>query len=178
MPLSHIRHPETHLFFGKDARPIAEIVSRRHPLAFALYTVVFLLGLVFICHWYTAGVKESTLFPGVNEWIIFTWKWMMVTGGGGALLMLSLNPRRSPHWPDISDLLHLEGIAAIVGGFGVAVYLVVIVNLTGVHDSAPAVTIYGVIIAGHITRAIQAIHDAKRLQRLAQLADDANGVTS
>jgi hypothetical protein len=177
MPLSHIHHPETHLFFGRDARPIAEVVSRRHPFAFAMYAVVFLLGLVFVFHWYTGGVKESTLLPGVSEWAIFAWKWMMVTGGGLALVFLTLNPRPAPHWPDISDLLHLEGIAAIVAAFGVSVYLVVIVHLSGVHDSAPAVTIYGVIIVSHLVRATQAIHDAKQLQRLSQLADDANGVS-
>lgn len=166
----------TPLFFGKDARPISEVIMRRHPLAMALYGVVFLLGLVFVLHWYAHGVSEKTLFPGVSEWAIFAWKWMMVSGGGGALICLWAKPRPSPHWPDLADLLHLEGIAAIVGAFGLFTYLIVVINLMGFSDSAPAVVIYGVIVVGHFVRAYQAIWDASRLQRLATLAETAQEV--
>lgn len=176
-PLSHIRHPAKYLFFGKDARPIAEVISRRHPLAFAMYAVVFLLGAVFVFHWYAHGVHESALFPGVSPWAIFAWKWMMVSGGGGGLLCLITKPRPAPHWPDITDLLHFEGIAAIVGAFGLSIYLVVVVHLLGLHDSGPSIVLFGTIVAGHLVRAGQAIHDATRLQRLAQIADDAKEET-
>lgn len=163
---------ETPLFFGKDARPISEVIMRRHPLAVALYFVVMMLGVIFVLHWYTHGVDEAKLFPGVSPWAIFAWKWMMVSGGGGALVCLFTKPRPSPHWPDLSDLLHMEGIAAMVAAFGLTTYAVTIIHLMGFSDSAPAIVLYGSIIAGHLVRAAQAIHDAQRLQALAQIAED------
>lgn len=156
-------------FFGSDSRPIAQIISRRHPLAIALYTVVCLLGVVFVLHWYSANRSESDLFPGVTPWAIFAWKWMMVTGGGGALAAVLTRPRVSPHWPDLADLLHLEAIAAFVAAFGMLVYLVVVVHLAGLDQSGQALAIYGVLILGHVWRGLQAVKDARRLEQLAAI---------
>jgi hypothetical protein len=164
----------TPLFFGADARPIAQAITRRHPLALALYAVVFMLGMIFLTHFGYGAHTEADLFPGVSEWAIWGWKVLMVVGGGGALVVLGTNPRPSPHWPDIADLLHLEGIAAIIAAMGLVVYVVAIIAAHGLPQSGPALTVYGVIIGGHIVRAYQVIYDAMRLQRLAQLAEDAN----
>lgn len=142
---------------------------RRHPLALALYLVVFLLGLVFITHWYGPNHTEADLFPHVSPWAIFAWKWMMLTGGGVATLSLLLKPRTTGLWPDLADLLHFEGIAAFVAGWGLLIYLVVIVHVTGVSQSGPALALYGVLILGHWWRGAQAIADANRLETLATL---------
>ena len=91
----------------------------------------------------------------------------------GAVLTLLTKPRPSPLWPDISDLLHLEGIAAIVAAFGLMVYLLVVVRVMGFTHSGPAITLYGVLIIAHFVRAKQAIHDAKRLKELANLMEAA-----
>lgn len=159
-------------FFGDDSRPISEVVMRRHPLAMALYLVVFLLGMIFLTHFGYGQHTEADLFPHTNPWVIWAWKVMMVTGGGGAFATLMASPRPSPHWPDIADLLHLEGIASIVGGFGLLIYLVAVTHITGWHQSGPAIAVYGVIILGHAIRGGQAIHDALRLERLAQIIED------
>jgi hypothetical protein len=156
-------------FFGNDSRPIAQIISRRHPLAVSLYTVVLLLGVVFVFHWYSANRSQSDLFPGVSPWAIFAWKWMMVTGGGGALAAVLSRPRTSPHWPDLADLLHLEAIAAFVAAFGMLVYLIVVVHLAGLSQSGQALAIYGVLIVGHVWRGTQAVKDSGRLEQLAAI---------
>lgn len=155
-------------FFGDAARPISEVEMRRHPLAFALYAVVLMLGVVFVFHWYAANRSDSDLFPDVSPWAIFAWKWMMVVGGGLALTTLIVSPRPSPHWPDLADLLHLEGVFAIVAAFGMLVYIVVVVHLEGLAGSTQALSIYGILILGHIWRGYQAIRDAVRLERLAR----------
>lgn len=160
--------PPGERFFGGDSRAVAQIVSRRHPLAFALYMVVFLLGAVFVFHWYAANRSETDLFPGIPHLWIFAWKWMMVCGGGGAVITLLINPRPSPKWPDIADLLHMEAIAAIVAAFGMTVYIVVVVHLEGWVGSTQALAIYGTLILGHIWRGAQAIKDSFRLQQLAE----------
>jgi hypothetical protein len=159
-----------HHFFGADARPIAQVISRRHPLALAMYAVVFLLGMIFLTHFGYGSHTEADLFPGVSPWAIWGWKVMMVTGGGGAFAVLCTNPRPSPHWPDLADLLHLEGIAALVAGLGLTVYLVALLDIMGWHQIGPAVAVYGVIIVGHGFRAFQALKDSYRLERLAQAA--------
>lgn len=159
-----------HHFFGADARPIAQVMTRRHPLAMALYMVVFLLGIIFVTHFGYGQHTEKDLFPGVSEWAIWGWKVCMVGGGGGAFIVLCLNPRPSPHWPDLADLLHLEGIAAIVAATGLLTYLVAIIDVMGWHQSGPALVLYGVIILGHAARATQAIKDSVRLERLANRA--------
>lgn len=162
--------PERLKFFGKDARPIAEVVMRRHPLAFALYTVVFLLGMIFVTHFGYGTHTEHDLFPGVSPIVIVGWKVMMVGGGGGAVLTLLARPRPSPHWPDIADLLHLEGIASGVAGMGLLVYLVSVINVQGLHTSGPAIVYFGTLIAGHVVRGRQAIRDSIRLKELARAA--------
>lgn len=154
-------------FFGDNSRPIAQIVSRRHPLAFGVYATVMFLGLVFVFHWY--GVhSQAELFPGVSIWAIAVWKWSMVIGGGGALLCIAVRPREAPHWPDIADLLHLEGAAAILAAFGMVVYLYENVQVNGISLSGPAFAIYLSLITAHVFRGIQAIRDAVRLERLSK----------
>jgi hypothetical protein len=155
-------------FFGEAARPIAEVEMRRHPLAFTMYGIVCFLGLIFILHLYGPNRSDHDLFPGVSSWAIFTWKWMMVVGGAGAVTALAVNPRHSPHWPDLADLLHIEAVFAIVAAFGMLVYIVVVVHLQGWDDSYQALVIYGALIFGHVARGVQAIIDAIRLEGLAQ----------
>lgn len=166
--------PTDDRFFGDDSRTVAQIVTRRHPLAFAVYSVVFLLGCVFVFHAYGPHT-ESELFPGISRWWIAAWKWMMVSGGLGAMVCLSTKPRTDGHWPDLADLLHLEGIAAIVAGFGLLTYTVAIVDLTGFADARPALLIYGALILGHVWRGWQAISDGRRLEVLAERYQDIEG---
>lgn len=155
--------------FGKDTRPLSQVVTRRHPLAMAMYAMVGFLGLVFIFHWY-GHHTEQELFPGVASWVIFAWKWMMVVGGVGGVASLLCKPRVTPHWPDLSDLLHIEGIMAIVGAFGLLTYLLAIVHVAGLSQSGPAIAVYTVLISGHVWRGVQAIKDAGRLELLSEVA--------
>lgn len=155
-------------FFGGDARPIAQGVTRRHPMAAGLYAVVMLLGAIFVFHLYAANRTESQLFPGIDHWVTFLWKWMLVLGGAGALFTISLSPRVSPHWPDLSDLLHLEAIFAVVAAFGLLVYVGVVIHLQGIAQSYQAIAIYAVMIVSHVWRAVDAVKDAKRLEELAE----------
>lgn len=163
--------PTDDRFFGDDSRTVAQIVSRRHPLAFAVYGAVFLIGMVFVVHAYGPHT-ESELFPGISRYWIAAWKWMMVSGGLGAMVCLCTKPRTDGHWPDLADLLHLEGIAAMVAGFGLATYLFAIVDLTGFVTARPAILIYGALIVGHVWRGGQAISDGRRLEVLAQRYQD------
>jgi hypothetical protein len=90
-------------------------------------------------------------------------------GSAGALLGVLARPRVSPHWPDIADLLHLEGIASGVAGFGLAVYLAAVINVQG-HASGPVIVYFGTLIVGHLWRTHQAIRDSVRLKELAAVA--------
>lgn len=156
-------------FFGNDARPIGEVVMRRHPLALGMYAIVFLLGLIFTTHFGYGQHTEADLFPGVSGWAILGWKVLMLLGGGGALVCLLTPPRPSPKWPDLADLLHLEGITAIVAAFGLMTYLAAVVSIMG-EDSGPSLAFFGVMVLAHFWRAAQAISDAQRLEALALLA--------
>jgi ABC-type transport system involved in cytochrome c biogenesis permease subunit len=162
--------PSTPRFFGDAAGPIAEVETRRHPLAFVVYAIVFLLGIVFIFHWYPSNRQQGDLFQGVSPWAVYTWKWMMLVGGLVTMAVIAVNPRPSPHWPDLADLLTLEGIFGIVSAIGMLIYITVVVHLTGFHQALQGMLFYGALIGGHVYRAPQAIKHARALERYAAAA--------
>lgn len=162
-----------HRFFGTSSRAVSEIVMRRHPFSFTLYGIVTMLGTIYVFHLYGAGRGDHDLFGNTSEWAIFAWKWLMVSGGLGAILAVLLNPRLHPHWPDIVDLLHIEAIFAGTAAGGMAVYLAVDIHLQGVEQAYQATGIYGLLIAGHVWRSIQCARDANHLQDLQEALDAA-----
>ena len=101
------------IFGPMEPRPVAQIVTRRHPLAFALYLTVLIMGVIFVFHWFGTHQTTEALFPGIPWWVIFAWKWEMLLGGALAAGSLTASPRSGPGWPDLADLLHLEGIGAL-----------------------------------------------------------------
>ena len=148
-------------------RPVAQVTSRRHPLAFAVYLLVLVMGLIFVFHWFGVHAAQHALFPHVPGWVILMWKWEMVSGGFGASGALLTRPRLSPHWPDIADLLHIEAIGALVCAFGLTTYATAITNLVGFQKAAPSLSLYTLLIGGLVFRGIQAFAEARRLERLA-----------
>lgn len=155
-----------HRFFGDNARAIAQVETRRNPLAFSMYAVVMALGLIFVFHLFAQNRTEHDLFPHVSPWAIFAWKWMMSVGGLASTVTLLFNPRPSPHWPDIVDLLHLEAIFAGISSVGLAIYLIVVVHLTGFEASYQAIAFFGFIILGHVWRTKDCVVDARKLVKL------------
>lgn len=164
--MSLFGNDDNRLLFGADTRPVAQGITRRHPMAIGLYAVVMLLGAIFVFHLYAPNRNEAQLFPGVNHWITFTWKWSMLLGGLGAITAIWLTPRVQPHYPDLVDLLHLEAIFAIVSTFGLLVYIYVVVRLEGVSQSYQAIGVYAAMVIAHAARAYQCSKDAKRLEAL------------
>jgi hypothetical protein len=153
-------------------QPTAQIVTRRHPLALAAYAMVFTMGLIFVFSWFGTGQHTEDVFPHTSHLVIFLWKWEMVTGGGAALAALIGKPRVEEGWPDLADLLHLEGIGALVAGFGVSTYLVAILHLHGPSQSGPAIVVFGTIVLGCVFRGIQALREGRRLEHLAEFLSD------
>jgi len=149
-----------------EPRPVAQIVTRRHPLAFALYLTVLIMGVIFVFHWFGTHQTTEALFPGIPWWVIFAWKWEMLLGGALAAGSLTASPRSGPGWPDLADLLHLEGIGALTCAFGLATYAAAVESLVGFDKAAPAISLYIVLVLGLVTRGIQAFREARRLERM------------
>lgn len=146
---------------------MAQVVSRRHPLAFAMYVMVLCLGLIFIFQWFGTGQTENAIFPGVPEWMIETWKWEMTTGAAVSVLGLLLPARQSPSWPDLADLLHFEAVGSFVSAIGLATFASAGVILTGPSHAVSSLVLYGVLVLGHLWRSGQALWEARKLVRLA-----------
>jgi hypothetical protein len=106
--------------------------------------------------------------------VIFAWKWEMVLGGGGALLSLVFKPRATPKWPDLADLLHIEGICCLIASFGVSTYAYGTVSEVGLHNSVGALAFFIPIVLGHLYRGGQAIRQGASLQALAETLYDLN----
>jgi len=159
-------------FFGVAARPVSQIEMRRHPLSYAAYGVVAIVGLAFVFHQY-GRFTEAQLFPGVSPWAIFAWKWMMVLGGLGCIVSLLVEPRPRPKWPDMADLLHIEAVFALVAAVGMLIYLVVQIHITGFSQGKITIGVFGLLIVGHLWRGIQCRRDARTLEALATAAEKA-----
>lgn len=162
------------LLHSSGDRTVAQVTSRRHPLAFSVYLLVLVLGAVFVFHLFGSHQTQNTLFPGIEPWVISMWKWMMCGGAALSLFGLLCKERTTPGWPDIADLLHLEAIGAVLQGFGMLVYTTAAVFVyhhmhKPLTDAIPGLVIYGAIIAGLVWRGVQAIQDARRLERLATM---------
>lgn len=165
------------LFDVNNTHPVAQIVSRRHPLGFAAYVMTLILGLIFVFHWYGVSRSEADLFPGIPWFVIFAWKWEMVTGGGVALAALCMRPRLHPHWPDLADLLHLEGIGALVAAFGLSTYIVALIDLSAKSHNlvnlGPALAVYLPLVGGRVWRGVQALRESRLLEGLvSEIKDD------
>jgi hypothetical protein len=153
-------------------KPLAQVVTRRHPLAIASYFFTLVLGFVFLIHWYGTKVDEHLLFHGTPEFVIWSWKLELFIGSAAALFGVLMRPRITPHWPDIADLLHTEAIGAAFSGFGLTTYLVVILHLTGFEHAGPSAVIFVPLIVGRFWRATQALIEARALEALAQTLFD------
>lgn len=151
---------------------VAQVVTRRHPLAVASYTFTLILGLIFLVHWYGTRVDERVLFHGIPVWVIWSWKLELFLGSAAALVGVLARPRMSPHWPDIADLLHLEAIGAALSGFGLLTYAVAIVDLVGLHAASPDLAVFAPLIAGRFFRSVQALREGRSLESLAQALQD------
>lgn len=164
----------TPLRTGKHRQPTPAVTSRRHPLAFAAYFLVLVLGLVFVFQLFGTNQTEKALFPDISPWLIRLWEWEMVLGAIASLTGLLGKPRVSSGWPDLADLLHVEGIGALLQGFGMTTYLAAAMSVYvemhhPLRDSIPGLLIYLGIITGLFVRGIQALRDARRMEKLGLL---------
>lgn len=145
------------------------ITSRRHPLAFAAYAMVLMMGLIFVTEWLDIGAVP--IFSHLHRYWIWLWEYELVTGGLVSLVTLTLRPRVSPHWPDLADLLHLEAIGAFVSACGVLTYLLAAISLLGLDRVGPSGTILGVLFVGLVIRSFTALSDARQVERLGRVVD-------
>jgi len=150
-------------------REARTITSRRHPLAFAAYSMVLMLGIIFVTRWLDIGAVP--IFAHLDRVWIYLWEWELVSGGAVSILALCARPRLSPHWPDLADLLHIEAIGAFVGACGVLTYLLAAIKLLGLSKVGPSGTILALLSLGLLYRAVQGLRDARHVARLGRVVD-------
>lgn len=134
-----------------------------------MYAMVLVLGLIFVFQLFGAHKTQAAIFPHIPGWVIFLWKWEMTLGATLSLFGLACPARAKGHWPDLADLLHMEGIGAFVSAFGLATYATATISLTGLHNAYPGLIIYGVLVAGHIWRGVQSLREARRLEMIVEV---------
>jgi len=139
------------------------ITSRRHPLALASYLVTLVLGLLFLVH-----VIDTSFLPVSQTWKIL-WRIELVAGGASGLAFSLIRPRVSPHWPDLADVLRLEGIAALVSTIGFATYIVAIEDVAGPGVHAVTVLL-SIMSLGMLGRSVQCFRDSSFVERMAALS--------
>ena len=150
---------------------------RRHPLAFAAYMMVLMTGLIFITGWLDTGRAEAALFVHLHRYWIWMWEYELLLGGAIGLLAVWVKPRMAPKWPDLSDLLHFEAIGAFLAGAGVTTYVIAIATVLGWHSVGPSAVILGLLSLGLGYRAVQALYDARQVERLGAIVDAVRAIT-
>ena len=141
------------------------VTTRRHPIAWAAYAAAVVTGAS-----YLAGVPIHVL-DGTNGWERLFWSSQILVGGLLALITLVVQPRLHPHWPDLADLIRIEGFGSLLCGIGYICYILSVI-LNGHTTQTPWVQIVGagslttgVLATGRIWRGIQALREARKLDR-------------
>lgn len=143
------------------------ITTRWHPLAVTLYALTFVLGFCFTFHLLHTGA-----LIGVAPWADWLWRIELFIGGAGGLFSVLVRPRPEPEWPDLVDLLRIEGMTAGLSGLGWITYSVSIWTLT--HSFSVFVLALGVIGLGLVARSGQATFDAAKAKQLGDVYDAAH----
>jgi hypothetical protein len=141
------------------------LTTRDHPLAFAAYAATFLLGLTLLTGW-----VDTVSLSGIDQAIAILWKAQLLTGGLGALWAIIQTPKMTPHWPDLGDLLRMEGIAAGQAGLGFFVYTYNVIHFQ--HAVSIGAVVLGVMGLGMMARCWQAYRESSQAERLALLYDE------
>lgn len=141
------------------------LTTRDHPLAFAAYAATFLLGLTLLTGW-----VDTISLRGVEQAVTILWRAQLLTGGLVGLWAVAMSPKLTPGWPDLGDLLRLEGIAAAQAACGFAIYTTSLIQVQG-RVTVPALTL-GVMAVGMAARCIQAYAESRQAERLALLYDE------
>jgi len=136
------------------------ITTRRHPLAFASYLVTAVMGALFVL-----GVIDTQAFENLPGAWTYLWEAELTSGGVAGVFFLLIKPRISPHWPDLADCLRMESIGAFISGLGFLTYCVALTTAT--HRFSSVDVLLGVMGAGMIVRAAQALRECRYVEHLA-----------
>lgn len=132
------------------------IAPRRHPLALSAYSVIFLLGFLFIIGVFKSAALDQLL--GSEFWRV-VWEWLLTIGGGFGLV--------GALWRrDLEDGLWAERLGDVVSMFGLFVYAGALTSAVGFEVSTWL--LLGVLALGCIWRAVQITREIWRIKVLAR----------
>jgi hypothetical protein len=143
------------------------LTSRLHPLAVTAYALTLEFGLLFTFH-----LMHTQALQGVQVWVDWAWRIMLLLGGALGLFSIFSRPKEAPDWPDLVDLLKLEGMSAGLSGLGWAVYAFSISEVSGLM-TVP-VWALGSLGLGLVARSFLATREASEAKRLGEVYDAAN----
>lgn len=136
------------------------ITTRRHPLAWSAYGVVFLLGLLFLLN----VLDSHALNQLIGPWWQIAWQWLMVTGGAIATLGLAVSAKR------LEVALTLELVGASAAFWGCVVYCMSIILAIGWSSSSWL--LLGVLALGCGVRALQIRREIRIIDKLVLLGKE------
>lgn len=108
------------------------------------------------------------ILDGTEGWAQNVWALQIMVGGLVALLALLVNPRMHPHWPDLADLIRIEGFGSLLCGFGYICYVLAAWGSTNTPIAATIAT--ACLAAARCWRGWQGIREANKLDKYVQLA--------